>query len=75
MHNKINHYMHYKINHYIRYKINRIYKIKLINEISHALRTILVMNKKKNNAMHCSAWNRRDSNPGPIGYEPSALTN
>jgi len=44
MHYKINQYMHYKINHYMRYKINRIHKIKLINEISHALRTILVMN-------------------------------
>lgn len=30
----------------MRCKINRIYKIKLINEISHALRTILVMKKR-----------------------------
>ena len=35
----------------------------------------LFENKKKQCYGIALSWNRRDSNPGPIGYEPSALTN
>ena len=49
--------------------------IAAIIKASYKLRLWLVSRKKRGSIRRLQSWTFRDSNPGPIGYEPTALTN